>query len=163
MCQVFSVARVSRVSSRSYIQRLQFSCSCVVRFQLLVCRAFFSCSCVEGFQLFVCPAFSAARSVFSCSRSSCAGRSQLIVCWALSVFTFTLFMRRAFSVARMSIERFQLLYLRFSCVECFQLLVCRAVFSCSCVERFSVARVSSVFSCSCSVLLSCSPWLVWRL
>ena len=131
---MFSVARVSLVSSRSYIQRLQFSCSCVVRFQLLVCRAFFSCSCVEGFQLFVCPAFSAARvwSVFSCSRSSCAERSQLIVCWALSVFTFTLFMRRAFSVARMSIERFQLLYLRFSCVERFQLLVCRA---------FLVARV----------------------
>lgn len=41
-------------------------------------------------------------------------------------------MRRAFSVARMSIERFQLLYLRFSCVECFQLLVCGA---------FLVARV----------------------
>lgn len=99
MCRAFSAARVSGV----------FSCSCVQRFQVLVCRAF----SVAG----------AARvpSAFGCS---CVERFQLIVCWALSVCTFTLFMRRAFSVARMSIERFQLLYFRFSCVERFQLLLC---------------------------------------
>ena len=61
-----------------------FTCLCVERFQLLVCRALsvacvssvFSCSCVERFQLLVCRALSVARvsSFVSCL---CVERCQL--------------------------------------------------------------------------------------
>ena len=147
MCRAFPVDRVFSVFNLVARVSSVFSCSCVECFSVARVSGVLSCSCVQRFQLLVCPAFSVARaarvpSAFGCS---CVERSQLIVCWALSVCTFTLFMRLAFSVARMSIERFQLLHFRFSCVKRFQLLVCRAFFSCSCVERFSVARGSCVF------------------
>ena len=113
----FSVARVSSVSSRSCVQRLQFSCSCVERFsvarvssvfQLLVCRAFLTCSCVERF------------------RCSCVERFQLLVCRAFLTFSSCV---GVFSC---------------SCVEHFHSLVCRA-FSVLVCRTFSVARVSCVF------------------
>ena len=64
---MFSVGRVLSVSSRSCVQRLQFSCSCVERFSLasvssvfhlLVCRAF---SVARVSCVFVTPLFAVAR------------------------------------------------------------------------------------------------------
>ena len=129
-CLVFSVARVSGVCS----------CSCVKRFQLLVCRA-----------------LSVARSarVPSAFGCSCVERSQLIVCWALSVCTFTLLMRRAFSASHESSVS------SCSCVVRFQLLVCRALSVNHMSSTFSwylcVSSVSSVSSCSCVMCFRYSP------
>ena len=57
----FSVARVSSVSSRSCVQRLQFSCSCVERFLLASVSSVFHLLVRWAFSVLACRTFSVAR------------------------------------------------------------------------------------------------------
>ena len=156
---VFSVLSICTFSSSF------FSCSCVERFQLLVCHAFsvvhmlsalsqsnvkscqlvsFHFSCVKHFQLLACRAFSIACVLCTLSLSY-VKHFQLLVC-------------REFLAARMScvsISRVSSFFFCW-CVKCFRLLMCQAfsVAGVSCVfisRALSVARASCVFSRSCRV------------